>query len=655
MLATVIVVLAALLLLWWLASRGVGTRLWRGVVRYRGALAFLLAVVLFAVAFMTFVVRTVGQQTSPGDLQGSFATPANLLYGAGFVQVPLTGTVYTADKPISGTPPVGPGWQADVPPGESLLGPMLAVRPVNAYTYWVTTMGGRAQVQGRLIWFDKGLNVLSWDDSPLWMAGAGSLHYQRKTAPQEAAYVRLQLRNAGGSVRDELVRFIEPGLMSDGVYVEPHPNGAMASVAFSFDWETAMGGAIHSKGNDTHDPAAAARHGMAMRQGADWLAGLFKRYGIRATFYATGYNLLDGNAERRTFNGDPTYLWASPDNGWESNYWLAHRWFSDDPFGTEQNDPAWYFGDQTRRLLQDGHEIAPHTFAHIYVRGSNPAEIATDLDTWVAEAEKAGVPRPSTFAFPWRSSNSLTGEFYDVMRERGITAVTRIYAPDMKDLYVLSSPVVYTDVRHPRVYSDMAVMPDFLLGAPASEAGEEVGGAPVGLDEGLAVLREAISRRGTTSFWTHPEQLADDPALAGERASWEGVVKAAAEERDRGRLWVDTVEAITAYQRDVMSVTVTARSGGTGPEALRVQNDSGEELSGVTLSFGMEALALRADGVEMRPVSWADCKGVDCRVVVGEPVNGALDTGTYQVVLNGLKPGLTEIEVEWNWPPTPHQ
>jgi hypothetical protein len=86
-----------------------------------------------------------------------------------------------------------------------------------------------------------------------------------------------------------------------------------------------------------------------------------------------------------------------------------------------------------------------------------------------------------------------------------------------------------------------------------------------------------------------------------------------------------------------------------------VQNDSGEELSGVTLSFGMEALALRADGVEMRPVSWADCEGLDCRIVVGEPVNGALDTGTYQVVLNGLKPGLTEIEVEWNWPPTPHQ
>ena len=201
----------------------------------------------------------------------------------------------------------------------------------------------------------------------------------------------------------------------------------------------------------------------------------------------------------------------------------------------------------------------------------------------------------------------------------------------------------------------MAVLPDFLLGAPATEAGEEAGGASIGLYEGLAVLQEAISRRGTTSFWTHPEQLADSPALAPEREAWEGVVQAAAEERDRGRLWVDTVEAITAYQRDVMSVSVMAIPGGTLPEGLRVENASGKELSGVTLSLGVEARALVADGVEMRPVYRTDCEGQDCRVVVGEPVNGALDTYTHQIVLNGLKPGLTEIEVEWDWPPTPQQ
>jgi hypothetical protein len=126
--------------------------------------------------------------------------------------------------------------------------------------------------------------------------------------------MRLQIRNAGAA--GGAVRVSEPGLIADGVYVEPHPYGARASVAFSFDWETAMGGAIHSKGLETHDPAAAAEHGTAMREGADWLATLFKQYDMRATFYATGYNLLDGNTERRRFNGDPTYDWASPRNEW---------------------------------------------------------------------------------------------------------------------------------------------------------------------------------------------------------------------------------------------------------------------------------------------------------------------------------------------------
>ncbi|HET9496196.1 MAG TPA: polysaccharide deacetylase family protein [Chloroflexia bacterium] len=648
MLATVIIVLALLLVLLWLASRGQGTRLWQGVVRYRGPLAFLFLVVLFAVAFMTFVLRTVGGQRPMVDDQASFATPTNLLYGAGFNHVPLTGTVYTADTPLSDTQPVGEGWQAELPAGSSLLGPVFSVRPGERYASWFGSGGEGARVQGRLVWFDAGLNVLSWDDGPVWMAGSEASHSSRGTAPASSAYVRLQIRNASEEASSAVLVVREPGLAAEGVYVEPHPYGAQASVAFSFDWETAMGGAIHSKGNDTHAPGSAAEHGLAMREGAEWLAGLFKRNGIKATFYGTGYNLLDGNTEKRKFNGDPTYEWASPDNGWATDYWLTHPWFSDDPFGTVESHPAWYFGDQTRRLLEDGHEIAPHTFAHIYVRGSNPEELANDLDTWIAVAGDAGVPKPSTFAFPWRSSNSLTKEFYDVLYERGIRAVTRIYPLDMKDLYVLGNAVVYTDVRQAQLYPDMAVMPDFLLGGAAYTADEEAGGAPVGLEQGLAVLREALSRRGTTSFWTHPEQLADDPPLAEVRASWEGVVRAAAEERDRGRLWIDTVEAITAYQRDVRGVTVALEDEpGPGPWLMRLQNDSGRELSGVTLTLPVDAAAVTSEGAAVRPVYRGECDGLDCRVTVGQATDQGFDSPARQIVLEGLRPGATTLQVEW--------
>jgi peptidoglycan/xylan/chitin deacetylase (PgdA/CDA1 family) len=649
LLATLIVVLALLLFVTWLAARGVATRLWRAVVRYRGPLAFLFVVLMFVVAFMTFVLRSVGQQRSPSDLQANFGTPANLLYGAGFTHVPLTGTVYTAGTPVSSTEPVGMGWQAEVPERNSLLSPMFGVRPGDRYAYQFTAAGEGARVQARLVWFDSGLSVVSWDDSPVWGAGSSAYHSSQGEAPEGAAYVRLQIRNATDGGSKATLRVGEPVLMANGVYVEPHPYGAQASIAFSFDWETAMGGAIHSKGNDTHDPAAAAEHGLAMREGADWLADLFGRHDIRATFYGTGYNLLDGNTERRTFNGDPTYDWASPGNGWASGYWLTHPWFSDDPFGTVGSHPAWYFADQTRRLLADGHEIAPHTFAHIYVRGSTRLEIATDMDTWIAAAEEAGVPSPSTFAFPWRSSNSLTKEFYDVLHERGIRAVTRIYPLDMKDLYVLGSPVVYTDVRQPQIYPDMAVMPDFLLGGASYSADEEAGGTPVGVDEGLAVLSEALGRRATTSFWTHPEQLAYDPSLAQVRASWDGFVQAAARERDRGRLWIDTVEAITAYQRDVHEVTVALEDEpGPGPWLLKLQNNSGRELSGVTLTLPVEVAAVSADGVAVRPVYRGECEGLDCRVTAGQATNSGFDSPARQIVLEGLKPGATTIHVEWH-------
>jgi peptidoglycan/xylan/chitin deacetylase (PgdA/CDA1 family) len=524
---------------------------------------------------------------------------------------------------------------------------MFAVRPGEYYGYWFKSAGQDARVQARLIWFDVGLSVLSWDDSDVWLASSADSHWDGRPAPERAAYLRLELRSVDDPGSTTILRVREPVLTESRVYVEPHPNGAQASVAFSFDWETAMGGAIHSKGNEVHDPEAAAAHGLAMREGADWLADLFRQHDLGATFYATGYNLLDSNTERLKFNGDPTYQWASPDNGWATDYWLTHPWFSDDPFSTFETHPAWYFGDQTRRLLADGHEIAPHTFAHIYVRGANPAEIATDLDTWIEVGTEAGVPAPSTFAFPWRSSNSLTKEFYDALHERGIRAVTRIYPLDMKDLYVLSNAVVYTDVRQPQVYPAVAIMPDFLLGAPAESAGEEVGGAPVGLDEGLAVLREAISRRGTTSFWTHPEQLADDPALAAERAAWEGVVRAAAEERDKGRLRVDTVEAITAYQRDIQSVTASFVAGSNGPDYLYVENNSGKALDGVTLTLTQEVTSLRSNDARIRPVYRTDCEGQGCRVVIGEPTNGPFETPTHQIVLDGLKTGRTTIEYPW--------
>jgi hypothetical protein len=322
---------------------------------------------------------------------------------------------------------------------------------------------------------------------------------------------------------------------------------------------------------------------MLMRQGADWLNNLFVTNHISATFYATGYNLLDGNTQHLTFSGDPTYTWAKPEpkGRWNTDWWLTHPWFSDDPFGTYQTDPAWYFGDQTQALLAAGDEIAPHTFGHIYVRGAKPSELATDMDEWLEYSKAAGVAAPSTFAFPWRSSNSLTADFYDVLYQRGIRAVTRVYAPDLRDLYTIGAAGVYTQI---------AVMPDFMLGSAAAGGGEETGGGVLDEEQGMNVISETLARRGTTSFWQHPEQLGDDPGLADVRTAWQAVTEAAARERDDGKLWIATVADITAYQREVQGVTATLQKVGSQWQMV-VRNESGAELRVVTLTLPGEAIA----------------------------------------------------------------
>jgi peptidoglycan/xylan/chitin deacetylase (PgdA/CDA1 family) len=419
--------------------------------------------------------------------------------------------------------------------------------------------------------------------------------------------------------------------MQEGVHVEPHPNGASASLAFSFDWESAMGGAIHSRGAEGHDPKAAAEHGMAMRQGGDWLKDLFKKHDIRATFYGTGYNLLDGNTEQRTFSSNPIYTWASKGNGWSTDYWKTHPWYGDDPYGTAQTDPAWYFGDQTRVLLQAGHEIAPHTFGHLFVRDATPQELATDMDEWLFAARAQGVMTPTTFAFPWRSSNSLTQDFYDVFWQHGIRAVTRIYAKDVKDQYTIGAV---------GVYSDIMVMPDFLLGAESASGGEGAG-APITGGEGMQVIGEAIARRGTTSFWQHPEQLGPAPQLAGIRSDWEAVVGEAAKERDNGRLWIATVADITAYQRDVMSVTASLDKEFFGGWKIHVNNALGKPISGVTLTMPGDAARLSSSDVDVRPVYHLE-PGVTRVSDAGKPQYPA-----RQIVLEDLKPGSATIDVEW--------
>jgi hypothetical protein len=507
---------------------------------------------------------------------------------------------------------------------EELRSSRVAVLPGQSYTYSLhayrligvfqpSVSADSVQMQVRLLWQDAALHDLSWADSPTYVitdsgilaapTSDSFLVFGRGVAPAQAAYLQLIIRQLSGNGQ-----YTDVKLTADGVRVEPYPDGARAALAFSFDWESAMGGSIHSKGAEIHDPAAATAHGLAMRQGADILREIFATNAVSATFYATGYNLLDGNTERRTFSGNPTYSWAKPKWGWATDYWTTHPWYGDDPFGTVQTDPAWYFGDQTDALRAAGHEIGSHTFGHLYVRGSTPEELDTDFTEWDRAAAARGLPPVQSFAFPWQSSNSLISggsghsSFYDVMAAHGITSVTRLYPSDLRDHYTLSAVPLYISPTL-QISPNISIIPDFLLGPPLAGAGDLAitGTVASGVDEARGevgtvagakqVINTVLARRGVTSFWNHPEQLATNPDVAN---TWRETVAYAAAQRANG-LWIAPVSTIAGYMRDMRQVEVVWQAQPGGYAAV-VTNHTNHAVDGVTLSFPVPVAAATVAG-----------------------------------------------------------
>ncbi len=210
------------------------------------------------------------------------------------------------------------------------------------------------------------------------------------------------------------------------VAVAPWPNGYRGALSFSFDWETAMGGLIHSLRDDPQSGSAIAR-GVRMREGITTTLELFRPYGIRATYYANGYNFLLGNAERRQFMGNPTFTWAdnTPPHRWPDAHWATTPWFADDPYGTVQSQPAWYFGDLVPLLLGEHQDIQTHTFSHLYGGFAGTEEWRADLREWRAVAAERGVPPARSLAFPWSGSAGMSDTDWRALEEAGITSVTR--------------------------------------------------------------------------------------------------------------------------------------------------------------------------------------------------------------------------------------
>jgi peptidoglycan/xylan/chitin deacetylase (PgdA/CDA1 family) len=430
-------------------------------------------------------------------------------------------------------------------------------------TALIYVTGGK---QHSVSWYAKGTGTFAvdflWENDQRQQVGADSAGYRGEAnwamnhltfvAPIDATGLRVRFRLASGTVSIDDVR-----LAQVGVRVEPLADYGKAALAFTFDWETAMGGAIHSKGAAEPDVPSATTEGLQMRQGAENLLNIFQRYNVRGTFYATGYNLLDGNPQHQTFAGDPTYAWANQKDGWASDFWTTHPWYGFDPFGTDQTDPAWYFGDLVDRMASAGQDIQSHTFGHLYVRGTTPEELKTDLAEWNRVAAEKHLFAARTFAFPWRSSNSVKLPQYQVLADDGIAALTRLY--EYENEFELGS---------------IPTTPA-LLTYPDRQFVSTVDG------ENLArqTIDEVMARRGFTSLWTHPEEVTTPGAVE----MWRGVVEYAAAKRVDG-LVVDSLTNIVDHYLAARQVKVEFEQSGKDL-SLTAKNTGETSIDGVTLTM----------------------------------------------------------------------
>jgi hypothetical protein len=369
------------------------------------------------------------------------------------------------------------------------------------------------------------------------------------------------------------------------VSIEPWPEGRRGALSLSFDWETAMGGLIHSRSGDPNSSQNALDRAMRMREGITTTLGLFRPYGIRATYYANGYNFLLGNRDGRQFMGNPIFVWASQDRGWPGNMWTSTPWFSKDPHGTVQSDPGWYFGDLIPILRRERQDIQSHTFSHFYGGYADAEAWRADLAAWQQVAAEHGVPPARSLAFPWSSSAGMSYTNWGAVEAAGITSLTRTNT-DQREFQLADRAGLRCRAvpGHERILA----CPDFYLHSQETAA------------RAIELIDETIATSGTIDLWAHTEEVTSPEQIA----NWRAVVGYAARQRDAGKLWIAPLAEIADWQQARAQVRLEMRDwrveSQESPLVVKVTNASNRDMEGLTLMLPFSARQATVDGQDLK-------------------------------------------------------
>ena len=266
---------------------------------------------------------------------------------------------------------------------------------------------------------------------------------------------------------------------------------------------------------------------------------LFDRYSIPATWAVVGHLLLeecDG-----THRDHPA---------------ATSGWFESDPGGDEAESEYW-FGSTLVEAIEDAdvdHEIGCHSFSHVVFD-------RTEIDAEIAEAELracADIARErelsfSSFVFP----RNVVG-FREVVARHGFEGYRGVSPPrsyDDSSIYPLAKFASYTVGDTPPLV-EPTVDEYGLVNVPASFDLYSLEGAPrrlagmVGEDPTVRQAKlgvdAAAENHGLFHIWLHPNNLVRESDFDRLRQ----VLSYVAEQRDRGRVTVETMADVTRRTLD---------------------------------------------------------------------------------------------------------
>ncbi len=325
--------------------------------------------------------------------------------------------------------------------------------------------------------------------------------------------------------------------------------------ALTFDTELIWGSF------DSTSPAAFQERYPDIRGTIDRALRLLEGYGMAATWAVVGHLYL------RSCGRDAAGV-AHPELVRPGQRWRPGDWYAADPCTDREHDPLWY-GDDILDALQGARvaqEIGCHSFAHVLFDDPDltRAAVNADLDACLALAASRGIELRS-FVFP----RNLEGH-HEALRAHGFTAFrgadpvwhARLPGPAGRVGHLVDQalgmrpPVSTPSERLPGVWNipGSALLMHRTGVRRFVPLASRVRKARLGMEAAAATGR-------VFHLWTHPFNLAGDPdSMLG---TLDGILRLAADARDRGELVVDTMSGIAARATaDAAAAAPAARAAG---------------------------------------------------------------------------------------------